>query len=391
MSTFLQRSRLEARIQDASSRYPVTVVLGARQAGKTELCRGMASSPDHYFDLERSLDAVRLSDNAMTVLGTLSGWVVIDEAQELPELFRTLRVLADRPDKPARFIVTGSVAPSLLHSISESLAGRAAIIEIGGFDLVETGVDHWRTLWLRGGLPHAFLAPSDELSYEWRENYLSLLIGRDLRIWSQSELRPAQVRKLLELIADSCGQAWNHSAAANVLDISYKTVQNFVETLKGAYLIRELPPFEANVRKRIRRSPTLFLRDTGILHNLLRVFEANHLESHPRRGFSWEAFCIDQIIRMAEIREEYCYRYSVQGGAEVDLVIDLPGRRLGAEFKAGDAPKITESMKAGRDDLKLDKLFVVFPGDVRSAMDDRIEAVGITRLPEVCNEIRGKG
>ncbi|CAN5344597.1 ATP-binding protein [soil metagenome] len=387
MLRHIDRLNLQKRLHQSTSQYPVTLVLGARQTGKTELCRAFASSPDHYFDLERTTDAVRLTDNAQSVLGALAGCVIIDEAQELPELFSTLRVLADRPEKPARFIVTGSVSPTLLTAVSESLAGRASIIEIGGLDLSEVEPDHWKKLWLRGGHPPSFLAPSDAQAYEWRENYLSLLIGRDLRIWSRSDLKPAQVRKLLEIVADSCGQAWNHSAAANVLDLSYKTIQSYVETLKGAYLIRELQPFETNIRKRIRRSPTLLLRDTGIMHNLLRIRSASHLESHPRRGFSWEAFCTDQIIRLAALREENCFRWSVQGGAEVDLVIELPGRRIGAEFKTSDAPKLTESMRSGRDVLGLNKLFVIFPGDVRFAMDEKIEAVGISRLPELCGEI----
>ena len=152
MLTFLERRRLESRIRQTSDRYPITVILGARQMGKTELCRDLASSPDHYFDLERMIDAVRLADNALTVLGSLSGWVVIDEAQELPELFKTLRVLADRPDRPARLILTGSVAPSLMKSISESLAGRAGIIEIGGFTLAEVGRERWEELWLLQGI-----------------------------------------------------------------------------------------------------------------------------------------------------------------------------------------------------------------------------------------------
>ncbi len=388
MRQYLERRRLRERLHSTTSRYPITVILGARQTGKTALCRDLASSPDHYFDLERSLDLVQLTDNAISVLGDLAGFVVIDEAQELPALFKTLRVLADRPANPARFVVTGSVAPSLLGSISESLAGRAAIIEMGGFDLREVGPESWRELWLRGGHPPSFLAPDDRLAYEWRENYLSMLIGKDLRIWSHSDLPPAKIRKLLELIADSNGQAWNHSAAAKLLDVSYKTIQNYVETLKGAYLIRELLPMEPNVRKRIRRSSTLLLRDTGILHTLLRIADWKHLESHPRRGFSWEAFCIDQVIRMAEFREENCFRYSVQGGTEVDLVVEIPGRRVGFEFKAGDAPRLTDSMKSGRSDLDLEKLYVISPGSNRHRLDNHIEGVGIERLPELCDEIR---
>lgn len=355
--------------------------------GKTHLCRKLASSPDHYFDLERSDDLVRLSDNALSILGGLTGRVVIDEAQELPALFKTLRVLADRPDSPARFIVTGSVSPSLLESVSESLAGRASLIEIGGFDLEEVGTGSWEQLWLRGGHPPSFLAANDGIAYLWRENYLSFLIGKDLRIWSQSDLPPARVRKLLNLIADSTGQAWNHSAAAKLLGVSYKTVQSYIETLKGAYIVRELPPFEANVRKRIRQSPTLMLRDSGILHSLLRISDGKSLMSHHRKGFSWEAFCTDQVIRLGKVREENCFRYSVQGGVEIDLVIDLPGRRLGFEFKSGDAAPLTPSMTTGRDDLELERLYVVSPGDRRRLMDDRIESVGIERLPELCAEL----
>jgi len=383
----IKRDRLLARVHESAAVFPITAILGARQMGKTHLCRGLASSPDHYFDLERSDDLVRLSDNALSILGALRGWVVIDEAQELPALFKTLRVLADRPDSPARFIVTGSVAPSLLESVSESLAGRASLIEIGGFDLEEIGIGAWEQLWLRGGHPPSFQAPNDDLAYHWRENYLSFLIGKDLRIWSRSDLPPAQVRKLLNLIADSTGQAWNHSAAAKLLGVSYKTVQAYIETLKGAYIVRELLPFEANVRKRIRQSPTLMLRDSGILHSLLRISDGKSLMSHHRKGFSWEAFCTDQIIRLGNVREENCFRYSVQGSVEIDLVIDLPKRRLGFEFKSGDAPPLTPSMKTGRDDLELEKLYVISPGDRRRLMDERIESVGIGRLPELCAEL----
>lgn len=390
MLPFVERRRLETRIRQISDRYPVTVLLGARQTGKTELCRDLASSPDHYFDLERMLDAVRLADNAMSVLGSLSGWVVIDEAQELPDLFKTIRVLADRPDRPARFILTGSVAPSLMKSISESLAGRAGIIEIGGLSLAEVGSARWEDLWLRGGHPPAFLAPGDREAYEWREFMLDQMIGKDFSRWTRSELHPTQFRKLLELVADSNGQSWNHSAAAGILDISYKTVQNHIEVLKGAYLVRELPPFEANVRKRLKKSPTLLFRDTGNLHNFLRVVDARQLESHPKKGFSWEAFCTDQVIRTTEVREHDCYRYSVQGGAEVDLILDLPGARIGFEFKSSDAPKVTESMKTGVVDAGLSRLFVVYPGDIRSEVAERIETVGIKRLDEVCQEIRNR-
>ena len=384
------RQRLLERIQRAVGNYPVVALVGARQVGKTTLARTFASSEAHFFDLEKSLDAVRLSENAVGILGSLNGFVVIDEAQQMPELFGTLRVLADRQPSQARFILTGSVSPRLMSAASESLAGRIAWIEIGGFTLEEVGSENWRTLWLRGGMPRSFLAANDFASIEVRENYLDSLIGRDLRFWGMDGHDPAYIRRLLMLVADTSSHSWNHSGAADTLNVSYKTVQKHISILGGAFLLREMLPFTTTIEGRLRKSSKLVMRDSGIMHALLRVAEEQRLQAHTRMGSSWESFCIQQIMAMSETRPEDAWAWNVHGGAEVDLVLDRTEGRIGFEIKHADAPSTTRSMHTGITDLGLKKLFVVHPGNQRFPMHPQspIEGVGIERLSELCREMR---
>ena len=388
--TFVARARLQERIRTSLTTYPVVALIGARQVGKSTLARPFASSEEHFFDLERSLDALRLRENAMGILGSLKGTVVIDEAQEMPELFGTLRVLADREHCPARFVITGSVSPQLLSAGSESLAGRVAWVRIDGLSLAEVGPEHWRRLWLRGGLPRSFLARDDWQSIEIRENYLDSLIGRDLRFWGMADHDPAYIRRLLMLVSDASGQTWNHSEAGNTLRVSYKTIQKHVSILQGAFLVRELLPMVATTESRLRKKPKLIMRDSGVMHALLRLAEQGRLESHSRLGGSWETFCIQQVMAMTECRAEDAYLWNVQGGAEVDLVLDLPIGRVGFEMKHSDAPSTTRSMHTAIDELGLEKLFVLHPGNGILAMHSQapIYGVGIEKLEEICIELR---
>ncbi len=385
------RKRLNERIQQALGKYPIVAVVGARQVGKSTLVSPFASSPSHFFDLERSLDAVRLRDNPLGILGSLNGIVVIDEAQEMPSLFPSLRVLADRQPGPARFIITGSVAPSLMSAVAESLAGRVHWIEVDGFSLEEVGVEHWQRLWLRGGMPRSFLSRNDFDSIEVRENYLDA-IGRDLRLWGMDGYDPAYIRRLLMLVADASSQSWNHSEAGNTLNVSYKTIQKHVSILQGSYLIRELLPMVATTESRIRKSPKLIMKDAGIMHALLRLAERDRLESHIRLGGSWETFCIQQIMAMSETRSEDAWLWNVAGGAEVDLVIDRPEGRIGFEIKHAEAPTTTRSMHTGIQELGLERLYVIYRGNQRYPMhrESPVEAVGIEVLPQLCRELRQK-
>jgi len=381
------RTSLEHTVRSKLEHYPVVALLGARQVGKTHLAQRFASEERNYFDLEDTVQRVALEDHASSILRGLSGWVVIDEVQELPHLFPLLRVLADRDPLPARFIILGSVSPNIIKGISESLAGRVAVIEMGGFDLTDTGADDWRTLWLRGGFPRSYLAPDDALSFEWRENYLDQLIGRDIRIWSDLRLQPGMARRLLLLLADSSGKSWNYSSAAQDLGIDPKTVQRYVEVLEAAFLIRRLMVFETNTRKRLRKAPTLHFRDSGALHTILGIPDLERLEIDRHRGHTWESFCVDQIIRLTRTRAEYCFTWSVQSGPEIDLILNRPTGRWGFEIKSNDAPRVSTELRKLSAELALEALYIVRPGKGELDLGDGIISLGIEQLPEVAQKI----
>ena len=390
MKPVLPRPRLENLIGSRLAKYPVVAVLGARQTGKTYMAKRFASSSAHHFDLENSYQAQALEDNALTILGSLEGTVVIDEVQELPSIFPALRVLADREPTVARFVISGSVSPRIILGISESLAGRVATLEIGGFDLEETGAENWNRLWLRGGHPPSFLDDTDEGSMEWRANYMERLFGRDLRIWSNLSLHPSQTRKLMTLIADCTGRAWNHTAAATLLGVDVKTIQRYVDVLEAAYLIRLLPPLEANIRKRLRKAPTIHLRDSGIGHALLGVQSRERLEIHPRMGQSWESFCVDQIIRLTQTRPEYCFTFSVQSGSEIDLILDRPDGRYGYEIKTSENSRPTAGDRELLTILNLTALHQVRRGEGCYDLGDGLFSTGIQSLAEVCRPLQSR-
>lgn len=387
----LARPILKHRIDRQLADYPVVAILGARQTGKTHLAKTFSTSPENYFDLENSFQLQALQENALTILGSLEGIIVIDEVQELPSIFPALRVLADREPGSARFVISGSVSPNIIRGISESLAGRVATIEIGGFDLTETEETRWEKLWLRGGHPPSFLARSDEASMEWRANYLERLFGRDLRIWSNLSLHPAQSRKLMTMMADCTGRAWNHTSAANILGLDVKTIQRYVDILEAAYLIRLLPPLEANIRKRIRKAPAIHIRDSGIANNMLGIQSRERLEIHPHVGQLWESFCVDQIIRLTQTRPEHCFTVSLQSGPEIDLILDRPDGRFGFEIKSSENSRPKSSDRELMKSLKLESLHQVRRGEGSYDLGDGLFSTGIAALQGVCAKIRGEG
>ena len=296
------RNQHRNEIVNALERAPICLLLGPRQAGKTHLARGLAPKPENYFDLENLVDQRRLEENPQGELSRLYGMVVIDEAQRLPALFPLLRYLADRPRNPAKFLLLGSAAPHLVRGVSESLAGRAAYVDIGGFDVGEIEPQYHETLWLQGGLPPAFLSDEPN-SFNWRLDYLRALIERDLRDLAVMRMAPAALRRLLLLLAQSHGTVWNHSSAARLLSVDYKTVQRYLELFEDTFLIRLLPPFERNLNKRLRKSPKLYFRDLGLAHALLSIRSHRELNAHPLYGASWEGFALEQVIRVLGLRE----------------------------------------------------------------------------------------
>ncbi len=311
------------------------------------------------------------------------GLVVIDEVQRVPEVFPILRFLADRPANPAKFLLLGSVAPHLVQRISESLTGRVAFLEAGGFNMSEVEPQYQDALWLHGGLPPAFLRDEND-SFRWRLDYLRTLVGQDLRQLAGTRMTESALRRLLLFIAQSHAQPWNHSAAARVLGVDYKTIQRHIELFEGMYFLRQLQPFDRNLRKRMRKMPKLFIRDSGLLHALLTIRTLHDLRAHPLMGQSWEGFAVEQTIRALGLREQECFAYAVHSGDEMDMVVERCGRTYGFEFKHNDAPGKTPSMIGAKRDLDLTAVFVVHSGGSDYGLGDGIDAIALRNLPALC-------
>ena len=372
----LKRAAYQQRIHAALGRSPVVALVGPRQVGKTTLARlFVAPRSANYFDLEDPVSLARLAE-PMTALAPLSGLVVIDEIQRARDLFPALRVLVDRPDNPARFLVLGSASPALLRQSSESLAGRVEVIEIGGIAPDEAGFAAAETLWLRGGFPRAFLAGSAADCQAWRRQFLLALAERDLPQLGMS-LAPAAMMRFLTMLAHYHGQIWNAAEPARSLGISETAVRRYLDLLTGAYLVRQLAPWHENLGKRQVKSPKLYWRDSGLLHQLLGIGERSDLLAHPKCGASWEGFVLESLLRA--LAPDEAYFWATHTGAELDALFIREGFRLGIEIKRADAPRLTPSMRHALADLKLDLLWVVYPGDQAYALHELVRALPLAQ------------
>lgn len=359
------------------ARSRVVGLVGPRQVGKTTLARTFVP-PDsaNYFDLEDPVSLARLTE-PMTALSSLTGLVVIDEIQRAPDLFPVLRVLSDRTGDPARFLVLGSASPALLRQSSESLAGRIEIIEIGGFGMAETGPDRLNDLWLRGGFPRAYLAASEEDSRVWRKQFLLAFVERDLPQLGFS-IPAVAMQRFMIMLAHYHGQVWNAAEPARSLGISESTVRRYLDLLTGAYLVRQLAPWHENIGKRQVKSPKVYFRDSGLLHQLLGIPDMGALLAHPKCGASWESFVLEQLLRQWEPDEAYFW--ATHTGAELDGLFIKHGRRLGFEIKRADAPRLTPSMRHALEDLKLDEIRVIYPGNRAYNLSERVKVMPFASL-----------
>ena len=373
----IERRALLSRIHQALRTSPVVVLYGPRQCGKTTLARQVAgAAAADYFDLEDPVSQRRLSE-PMLALRELRRLVVIDEVQRQPGLFPILRVLADRKPLPARFLILGSASPELLRQSSESLAGRVALVEMGGFDLSEVGLKAVRRLWWRGRFPRSFLAKSDAESRSWEENFIQTFLERDIREFGV-QVPPVALRRLWMMLAHYHGQIWNASELARSLGESHTTVKRHLNILTGALMVRQLQPWHENLGKRQVKSPKIYIRDTGLLHALLGVPSFRFLEGHPKLGASWEGFVIEELLQL--VGERSAYFWATQSGAELDLLLFLDGSRYGVEVKYGDAPGITKSMRVALADLGLRQLFVVYPGRDAYDLDKRVTVLPLEQI-----------
>lgn len=358
---------------------PVVSLVGPRQAGKTTLARILAAeSADavHVFDLESPADLARLA-NPELVLRPLTGLVILDEVQRQPDLFPLLRVLADRPGAPARFLILGSASPALMQNGSESLAGRVSFIDVTGFSLPELGADALQQLWWRGGFPRAYLAPDDAAARQWLEDFRRTFLERDIPQLG-IQVPAATLGRFWTMVAHYHGQVLNLAELARALGASEPTARRYVDILSGTYVVRQLQPWFENLKKRQVRSPKVYVRDSGLLHALLGIADPPGLQSHPKLGASWEGFCLEQILAVCGDRGAYFW--GTHGGAELDLLLRHDGRRLGVEFKFSDQPSTTKSMRVALQDLALDHLYVVHPGEHTFALDNAITAITLPAL-----------
>ena len=384
-AVLVERPHWLHELERATARAPVTALMGPRQCGKTTLARMFCKErPTTFFDLESQPD-LRALDNPELALGDLEGLVVIDEIQQLPELFGTLRVLVDRPETRARFLVLGSASAAIVEKASQSLAGRVEFVELTAFDLRETGTSGWRRLWSRGGFPRSFLASSDEDSAAWRESFIRTFLERDLPQLGIS-IPATAMRRFWMMLAHYHGQTWNASELARSLGVSDKTVRSYLDILTGTYMVRQLQPWHENIRKRQVRSQKIYFRDTGILHSLLALSDERMLQGHPKVGASWEGFVIEQILHVLD--PATAFFWSTHGGAELDLMVHHGGSRWGVEVKYNEAPRITRSMRVVMDDLDLAGMLVVHPGPRSRLVDERIALLSQADLASIDDILR---
>jgi uncharacterized protein len=385
----ISRNDFVSDLHAALKRSRITALIGPRQSGKTTLARAIyresGESGGAFFDLEDPAMLARLAQ-PLLALEPLRGLVVIDEVQRMPELFPLLRVLADREGTPATFLILCSASPSLIRDASESLAGRIEFIELGPFDMTEVGVEDWRRLWFRGGMPLSFLAGSDRDSLAWREGFIRTFLERDIPELG-TRVPSTTLRRFWTMLAHYHGQIWNASEFGRSFGVSEHAVRRHLDLLTGTFVVRQLLPWHENIGKRQVKSPKVFLSDSGLLHSLLGLGTPESLSSHPKLGASWEGFALEQVIRVLRLTSREAFFWATHSGAELDLLVLRNGRRWGFEFKYADAPKLTRSMRSAREDLKLERLWVVHPGKAPYPLASTVEVIPIEDLPGVRDRV----
>ena len=387
MQMEIDRDHHLRRVRLLLREFPVVAILGARQVGKSTLARQLAAArrgPTHWFDLENPVDVARLADPGLE-LRPLRGWVVLDEIHRLPDVFPLLRVLADRPRTPARFLVLGSASPSLLKQTSESLAGRVGFHRLDGFGLREA--PNLERLWLRGGFPLSYLARSEAASRRWRDGFIETFLARDVPELG-SFVPSTTLRRFWTMLAHWHGQVWNGAEFGRAFGVSHTTVRRYLDLLASVFVVRQLQPWHENIGKRQVRSPKVYVDDSGILHALLGLASREDVVSHPKVGASWEGFAVGQIVNLLGATAEQCFHWSTHSGAELDLLVLAGSKRYGFEVKRTEAPRLTASMRSAYETLRLDRLEVVHAGTERFALAKGIGALPASQLAATLRPLR---
>jgi predicted AAA+ superfamily ATPase len=384
----LRNQKLE-KITNGFQTSKIVAILGPRQCGKTTLARQYFASqqgkPEHYFDLEDPLDIQRMTD-PMLALDQQSGFIVIDEMQLRPDLFPILRVLVDRATYPKQFLILGSASRDLVHKSSETLAGRIHYLELTPFnyeEIIDTDKHpadlHQKieTLWLRGGFPLSYLAANALFSLQWRKDYIKTYLEQDIPKLGIT-IPAEKLRRFWIMLTHYHGQILNASKLANSMDLSHHTIQNYLDILTGTFMIRQLSAWHENIKKRQVKAKKIYFRDSGILHALSNIQEYSHLLTNPIIGASWEGFALEAIINAFKADPQDCYFWSTHTGAELDLLITMHNQKIGFEFKFTKNPKVTPSMLRALEDLTLEHLYVIYPGELEFSIHPKITFSGLT-------------
>ena len=373
----IERKQWHHRIQTALARSRVLTLVGPRQCGKTTLAREfVAEDSVNYFDLEDPVSLARL-DEPLTALESLQGLIVIDEIQRRPDLFPVLRVLVDRKTFKGQFLILGSASGNLLSQSSETLAGRMETLCLRGFSLQELGRKAHSQHWLRGGFPLSYLAASEEDSLVWRKGFIQTLLERDFPQWG---VRTAATTlwRFWNMLAHYHGQTWNAAEFARAMGVSQPAIRRYLDLLSDAFMVRQLQPWHANIRKRQVKSPKIYIQDSGLLHQLLGIKTERDLLNHPKVGASWEGYVIEEVL--AAVQPDDAWFWATHQGAEIDLLLQKNGRTIGFECKRSDAPKMTTSIRSAINDLQLNKVCVIYPGNKRYPLDKQVEVLPVAEL-----------
>mgnify|MGYP000573769452 CR=1 FL=1 len=373
----IKRAQWHSRIQSALKRSRIFTLVGPRQCGKTTLAREfVAEDSANYFDLEDPISLARL-DEPVTALESLQGLIVIDEIQRRSELFPVLRVLVDRKSFKGQFLILGSASGDLLRQSSETLAGRMEMLHLRGFSLQELGQNAHQRHWLRGGFPLSYLASDEAASLAWRKAFIQTLLERDFPQWGIRTAATALWR-FWSMLAHYHGQTWNAAEFARAMGVGESTTRRYLDLLSDAFMVRQLQPWHANIRKRQVKSPKIYIRDSGLLHQLLGISSERDLLTHPKIGASWEGYVVEEIL--SAVQPDDAWFWATHQGAEIDLLLQKNDRMVGVECKRTDAPRMTPSIRAALTDLKLDKVVVVYPGNKRFALAEQVEVMPLKDL-----------
>lgn len=375
----------KAKVIKSLKAYPIVALLGARQVGKTTLAKSIARDSETqsiYLDLENPDDFVKLNEPGLYFKDNADKLIILDEIQLKPELFPLLRSVVDDGDRNGRFLILGSASPDLLNKSSQSLAGRIRYHELNPFSVFEVGIENTENLWIRGGFPDACLASDLERAFDWIAAFIKTFLERDLGMLG-FRLSPHNMRRVWTMLAHYHGTTVNYSSLSKALEVSNPTVRHWIDVLEDTYMLRALRPWSGNTAKRLVKSPKIYLRDSGIVHNLLGIEDKEKLLSHPVLGASWEGFVIEQIAAAAPERSNFSF-YRSSSGHEVDLIVETPKKgTLVFEIKRSLGPSIASGTYAALEDLAPKKAYVVYSGKETYRMSEDITAIPLAGVPDV--------